>query len=450
MSNKYQKETKNAIQNFPISGYLLPKEFIRNLVLLKQAAVEAAYEIGGLSNVKKRLIVKATKTLLQDNSIMSQFPLDVFQTGSGTSTNMNANEVIATMASTNTVIIHPNNDVNWGQSSNCVIPSVINITNATLIPNLIKSLVNLELELAKISKEHTYTYKIGRTHLQDAVPMSIGQEFGAFASQIDSNINNLKYISKQLQFIPIGGTAIGTMVASSPRFSKLVCKYISEKTKIKFMPSKNKFKDIATRDTQVALMSQLSTLCVSLMKISNDLRLLSSGPKTGLGEISFKKIQAGSSIMPGKVNPVICESMIQVCAYVIGNNNAINIAGQNSPLQLNMMMPLIAYLSTESIRILTNAINNFTKNGIKKIIINKQKALSWVEKSFSLITPLVRHPKIGYDLATEIVQKANMEEVTIREYLINHKILPIQEIEKILNIKNMIIIKDSHEKKHNK
>ena len=438
MEKLYGASTKKAISNFAISGYKISHLFIKNLIILKKCAATSAYKLKQIDKNKYIAIAKACDSLLDSDNYMDHFPIDVFQTGSGTSTNMNANEVIATLAfKQSKILIHPNDDVNWGQSSNCVIPSVISITNRLLVDNLLNELSLLEQSIKAIENKNKKTYKIGRTHLQDAVPMTIAQEFSAFSSQIHSNIKRINYVKKELENIPIGGTAIGTGLASHKEFPKLVCKELTKNLGIVFKPSKNKFMDIATKDTQVFLMSTLSTLSVSLIKIANDLRLLSSGPKTGIGEISFKKLQAGSSIMPGKVNPVIAESIIQVGAFVIGKNQAVIIAGQNSPLQLNMMMPLISHETIESLRILTNAIKIFRKKGIENIIINKEKAYSWVIQSTALITPLIRHPKIGYDLATKIVEEANKKHISIKECLRQKKIIDEKELNKLLNIEKM-------------
>jgi len=437
MKTLYGESTKKAINNFAISGYKMPELFIKNLIILKKCTAISAYKLKEIDKNKYDAIVKACDALLASN-YMEHFPVDIFQTGSGTSTNMNANEVIATLASEQSKIsIHPNDDVNWGQSSNCVIPSVISITNRLLVDNLLSELSLLEKSINVIVHNNKKTYKIGRTHLQDAVPMTIAQEFSAFSSQIKANIKRINYVKKQLEYIPIGGTAVGTGLTSHKEFSRQVCKELTENLGVTFKPSKNKFMDIATKDTQVFLMSTLSTLSVSLIKIANDLRLLSSGPKTGIGEISFKKLQAGSSIMPGKVNPVIAESIIQVGAFVIGKNQAVIIAGQNSPLQLNMMMPLIAHETIESLRILTNAIKIFREKGIENIVINKEKAYSWVQQSAALITPLIHHPKIGYDLATKIVEEANKKQISIKECLRQKKIIDERELDELLNIEKM-------------
>jgi fumarate hydratase class II len=307
-----------------------------------------------------------------------------------------------------------------------------------MLIDLINELKKLEKSFTNISNENKSTYKIGRTHLQDAVPMTIKQEFSAFAEQIHANVKRLKMIESELDELPIGGTAIGTMLTSDKKFPALVCQELNKSLNMTFKPSKNKFKDIATKDTQVFLMGILSTISVSLIKIANDLRLLSSGPKTGFGEISFKKLQSGSSIMPGKVNPVMAESMIQVGAFVIGKNSSVIIAGQNAPLQLNMMMPLIAHETTESLRILTKGIKAFRESGVDNIVINKEKALSWVEMSSELITSLIHHPKIGYDLATKLVNEADKRNMTIKQYLMMKKILSDKEIEELLNIKKMV------------
>lgn len=440
MKTLYKISTKDAINNFDISGYKMPKIFIENLIQLKKSAAVAANRLKGISDRKSAAIVEGCNELL-NSQFMDQFPVDVFQTGSGTSTNMNANEVIATLASQYSKIkIHPNDDVNWGQSSNCVIPSVISMTNRLMLSDLIDELKQLKIAFNNIAIVNKLSYKIGRTHLQDAIPMSIAQEFMAFAAQIDANISRLLKMENELDYLPIGGTAIGTMITSHERFPYIVCEELNKSLNANFKPSKNKFMDIAAKDSQVFLMSILSTLCVSIIKIAGDLRLLASGPKTGFGEISFKKLQSGSSIMPGKVNPVMVESIIQVCTFVIGKNTSVILAGQNSPLQVNMMMPLIAHETIESLRILTNGIKAFREKGVKQITINRKKALSWVEMSYELITVLIQHPKIGYDLATQWVQEAEKQNINIRDYIKQQDILSNDEIDKLLDIKKMVYL----------
>ncbi len=433
----YGAQTQRAIENFRVSDFKFPFEFIKALSLIKWCAAEVNSELKLLDKKISSAIIRAAREVYE-GKLKDEFPLDVFQTGSGTSTNMNVNEVIANRA--NEILgfekgkkypVHPNDHVNMGQSSNDVIPSAMQIASRILLDELIEELEKLRSALSKKEKEFKKVIKTGRTHLQDAVPMTLGQEFSGYRSQIESNIRRIKSTFKSLESLPLGGTAIGTGVNSHPEFGKRICKRISEKTGIKFREAKNKFEYIATRDCMVELMGVLNTLAVSLMKISNDLRLLSSGPMTGFNEIRLPELQPGSSIMPGKINPVIPEMMIQVCAFVNGACVSVSIGGQNAPLELNIMMPLIAFLTINSIRIMKNAIGLFNEKCIKGIKANEEVCRRYAEMSFALITPLAK--KIGYDRASKIVLKAYKEKKSIRDVLIEEGTLSKEEIEQLLD-----------------
>ncbi|MEO0254643.1 MAG: class II fumarate hydratase [candidate division WOR-3 bacterium] len=438
----YGAHTQRALENFSVSEFNFPFEFIKALSLIKICAAEVNYELGNLEESLYKSIVKAGEEIYE-GKLKDNFPLDIFQTGSGTSTNMNINEVIA--GRVNEIMTgkrggknpcHPNDHVNMGQSSNDVIPSAMQIASRILLDELVYEIKNFIKILKLKEREFKKIIKIGRTHLQDAVPMTLGQEFSGYRSQMESNLRRIKGVFKNLEQLPLGGTAIGTGINSHPEFGKRVCKKISERTGIKFKEAKNKFEYIAGRDCMVELMGALNTLAVSLMKISNDIRLLSSGPMAGFNEIELPSLQAGSSIMPGKVNPVIPEMMIQVCAFVHGAYNSVVTGAETGPLELNMMMPLIAFLSINSIKILKNAIRIFGEKCIKGIKANEDVCKRYAEMSFALITPLAK--RIGYDKASYIVMKAKRERKTLKEVLKEEKILDEKEIEDILNPFKMI------------
>ncbi|MEO0301231.1 MAG: class II fumarate hydratase [candidate division WOR-3 bacterium] len=438
----YGAHTQRALENFSVSEFNFSFEFIKALSLIKICAAEVNYELGNLEESLYKSIVKAGEEIYE-GKLKDNFPLDIFQTGSGTSTNMNINEVIA--GRVNEILTgkrggknpcHPNDHVNMGQSSNDVIPSAMQIASRILLDDLVYEIKNFIKILKLKEREFKKVIKIGRTHLQDAVPMTLGQEFSGYRSQMESNLRRIKRVFKNLEQLPLGGTAIGTGINSHPELGKRICRKISERTGIKFKEAKNKFEYIAGRDCMVELMGALNTLAVSLMKISNDIRLLSSGPMTGFNEIELPALQAGSSIMPGKVNPVIPEMMIQVCAFIHGAYNSVVIGAETGPLELNMMMPLIAFLSINSIKILKNAIRIFGEKCIKGIKANEDVCKRYAEMSFALITPLAK--RIGYDKASYIVMKAKKERKTLKEVLKEEKILDEKEIEEILNPFKMI------------
>ena len=433
----YGQETGFAIENFKISKHRLQETYIKSLLEIKRAAAVASVALKVKQPKTANLIKKAIDELINDFD-PSQYPLDVFQTGSGTSTNMNVNEVVANYASTDKVKIHPNDDVNWGQSSNCITPSALNVSNRILVDPLIEALKGLEATFTRIVKEQKDLIKIGRTHLQDAVPMTAGQEFSAFLEMIKQAIKNLESVKKHLEYIPIGGTAIGTGIASHPKFPKLVTEELTKRLGIKFKPSPNKFYAISLREEQTRLMNELSTICSSMIKIANDLRLLSSGPNTGFNEIEFAKLQAGSSVMPGKVNPVIMEMMIQVSAVIVGRAVSVNIGNQNGPLQLNLMLPMMAYLTIDSLEILTEAIKTFDKLGVQKISFNKKTINGYVMRSSAIVTVLKNHPKVGYDLASSWVKEAKEREMLIIDLIKEKKIFSEAELKKIFNFKKMV------------
>ncbi|MEO0168742.1 MAG: class II fumarate hydratase [candidate division WOR-3 bacterium] len=435
-------QTQRAIENFPISGWRIPKRMIYSIALIKRYAAEVNAELGLLDPKIADAIIQAAEEVMSGR-FDDHFPLDVFQTGSGTSTNMNANEVIANRA--NEILgsplgsknpVHPNDHVNKGQSSNDVIPTAIHISIRLEAENLIEALEDLAEAFDKKAEEFKDIVKIGRTHLQDAVPMTLGQEFSAFATQIKHGIRRVKNTFYHLEELALGGTAVGTGLNTHKEFAPRVIKKIADRTGIPFREAENRFEALATKDAVVEYMGALNTLAVSLMKIGNDIRLLSSGPRTGIAEIILPSLQPGSSIMPGKVNPVIPEMLIQVAAHIMGSHLAVSVGGQNAPLQLNIMKPLIAYHSITSTQILTNALRTFTEKCVVGIQANKERCEELVEWSMALVTPLAL--KIGYDKAAEIAYKAYKEGKTVRRLVIEEGILSEEEAEEVLDPRKML------------
>jgi len=438
----YGAQTQRAIENFQISPYTLPPLMIKSLGLIKKNAAQANKELGLLDEKVADAIVQAAHEVVQ-GKWNDQFPIDIFQTGSGTSSNMNANEVISNRA--NELLgqplgtkkpVHPNDHVNRGQSSNDVFPTAVHIANRLGAEGLLQALKVLHESLDRKAEEFSTFVKLGRTHLQDAVPMTLGQEFSAFAVQIDKAIGRLQNTLFNLEDLPLGGTAIGTGLNTHPDYSRLAVRGIAKDTGVAFRPAANLFEGIATRDAQVELMGALNTLATSLMKIANDLRLLASGPRGALGEIILPSLQPGSSIMPGKVNPVIPEMVIQVAAFVCGKAVSVTIGGQNAPLQLNMMNPLIAHETLASLELLENACLTLAKKGIDGIEADEKRCSEWIEWSLALVTPLAT--KIGYEKAASLAYKAYKEHRKIRDVLLDAKILDPHELDQILDPKSML------------
>jgi fumarate hydratase class II len=435
-------QTQRAIENFPISGWRIPKKMIYAIAMIKRYAAEVNAELGLLDPKIADAIIQAAEEVME-GKFDEHFPLDVFQTGSATSTNMNVNEVIANRA--NEILgsplgskhpVHPNDHVNKGQSSNDVIPSAIHIALKLSAEDLIKSLEYLEKAFRKKEEEFKDVIKIGRTHLQDAVPMTLGQEFSAFATQIKHSITRIKNTFYHLEELALGGTAVGTGLNTHKEFAPRVISKISKRTGIPFREAENKFEALATKDAVVEYMGALNTLAVSLMKIGNDLRLLSSGPRTAIAEIILPSLQPGSSIMPGKVNPVIPEMIIQVAAHIMGAHLIVSIGGQHAPLQLNVMKPLIAYHSITSTDILTNAVKVFADKCVLGIEANRKRCEELVEWSMALVTPLAL--KIGYDRAAEVAYKAYKENKTVRQVVVEEGILTEEEVREILDPRKML------------
>lgn len=425
-------QTQRAVNNFAISGLAMPRSFIQALGLIKASAAEANAELGLLDKGRATAIVKAAEAVAAGEHD-KHFPVDVFQTGSGTSSNMNANEVIAHLASGFAKkTVHPNDHVNMGQSSNDVIPSAIHISAAIGVErNLKPTLKKLALSLERKAKKLATVTKTGRTHLMDAMPVTFGQEVGAWAAQIRLSIERLDACMPRLYSLAQGGTAVGTGINADPRFAKVFVRCLKKRTKVGFKTSDNYFVSIATQDTAVELSGQLKTLAVSLTKISNDLRWMNAGPLAGMAEISLPALQPGSSIMPGKVNPVIPEATAMVCAQVIGNDATITVAGQSGNFQLNVMLPVIAYNLLQSIELLSNSSILLAEKAIKGFTVNHENLQQALDKNPILVTAL--NAVIGYDQGAVIAKQAYTEGRAILDVAEEQTNLSAAELKHLLN-----------------
>ena len=436
----YGASTMRAVLNFPISDLRFPRAFIRALGLVKQAAAQANMGLGVLDETAGNAIVAAAQEVI-DGRLDSHFVLDVFQTGSGTSTNTNANEVIANRASQilggdlGSRRVHPNDQVNLGQSSNDVIPTAMHLAALLSIQeDLMPALETLRTELQRKADEFWPVIKTGRTHLQDATPVRLGQEFLGFAGQAENGLRRLRRTQEALAEVALGGTAVGTGVNTHPEFAARVCQRLSETTGVNVRETDNHFQAQATLDAVVEASGELKTIAVSLHKIANDIRFIACGPRAGLGEITVPEVQPGSSIMPGKVNPVIAESVIQVAAQVIGNDAAVTLAGQGGYFELNTMMPVAAYNLLQSLALLAAAANNFSVQCVQGIQAT-EVGPAMVEKGLMLGTALA--PAIGYDAAAAIAKEAAASGQTIREVARLRTALADQELARLLNPEEM-------------
>ena len=414
----YGASTMRAVLNFPISGLRFPRTFIRALGLIKQSAARSNMALGLLDERTGNATVAAAQEVI-DGQLDRHFVLDIFQTGSGTSTNTNANEVIANRASQllggdlGSRLVHPNDHVNMGQSSNDVIPTSIHLASLLAIKeDLIPGLENLATELERKSEEFWPIVKTGRTHLQDATPVRLGQEFLGYAGQARYSVQRMQRAQEALAEVALGGTAVGTGVNTHPEFSGRTCAFISEAAGVKVAETGNHFQAQSSLDALVEASGELKTVAISLHKIANDIRFIASGPRAGLGEISLPEVQPGSSIMPGKINPVIAESVVQVVAQVVGNDAAVTLAGQGGYFELNTMMPVAAHNILESISLLAASANNFADQCVQGIEATSVGPVM-VERGLMLGTALA--PAIGYDAAAAIAKEAAATGSTIRE-----------------------------------
>ena len=434
----YGAQTQRAVDNFPVSGIRFPRVFIRALGLIKKYAARVNADLGLLDPQLAEAIMAAGDEVAV-GKMDAQFVVDIFQTGSGTSTNMNANEVIATRA--NELIVgkrdtrkpvHPNDHVNMGQSSNDVIPSAIHIAALiSVTEDLIPAFEILYKSLRKKSGAFDTIVKIGRTHLQDAVPIRLGQEFGGYARQVKLAIKRIQAVKGSLSELALGGTALGTGLNTHREFATRVIELISHETGCRFKEAENRFEAQAAQDAAVETSGALKTVAVSLLKIANDIRWLSSGPRCGIGEINIPALQPGSSIMPGKVNPVIPESVIQVAAQVIGNDTAITMGGQGGNFDLNVMLPVIAHNLLQSIRFLGSVAKIFAEKCINGITANEARCRAFVENSLAICTALA--PVIGYEKAAAIAKEAHTTGKTVREVAMEEKVLPDAQLKELLD-----------------
>jgi fumarate hydratase class II len=413
-SAMYGAQTARAVENFPISNSRFPPEFIHAVAAIKKYAAIVNGELGVIpANIAKAIAQAASEIL--EGRFWDQFVVDIFQTGSGTSTNMNVSEVIAFRASEIAgKKVHPNDHVNQGQSSNDVIPSAIHISALRQIQNdLLPALEELQRELAAKSEAFWDILKIGRTHLQDATPMRLGQEFSGYASQVEHGIQRLRYIQEDLSELALGGTAVGTGINTHPEFASRVIAKLAQELGLNLREATNHFEAQGARDAAVFASGALKTIACSLLKIANDIRFLGSGPRLGYGELTLPETQPGSSIMPGKVNPVMCEMLMQVSAQVIGNDQAITISATHGNFELNVMMPVIARNLLESISLLASGSRVFARRCIKGLEAVRSRCEGNIEQSMAMATALA--PLIGYDKAAEIAKKAHQSRRTVRE-----------------------------------
>jgi fumarate hydratase class II len=424
-------QTQRAVENFPISGLPMPRGFIRALALIKQAAAQANVQLGLLTPALGEAIARCAAEVAS-GAHDAHFPIDVFQTGSGTSSNMNANEVIAHLAAKAGTPVHANDHVNMCQSSNDVIPTAIHVGAALLLrEQLLPALSHLAGVLAAKQSEVAGIVKTGRTHLMDAMPVSLAQEISGWRAQIESGIARLRAVEPRLLALAQGGTAVGTGINAHAQFGASVCQALEKLTGIAFRPNDNLFESLSTQDTAVELSGQLKVLAVSLMKIANDLRWMNSGPLAGLGEIALPALQPGSSIMPGKVNPVIPEATAMVAAQIIGNDAAITVAGQSGNFQLNVMLPVIAYNLLESIRLLANVSRALADRAIKGFKVNRDRLTEALDRNPILVTAL--NPVIGYEKGAAIAKKAYAEGKPIRDVAAAMTDLPRKELDRLLD-----------------
>ncbi|MBN7820100.1 class II fumarate hydratase [Bowmanella yangjiangensis] len=428
----YQAQTQRAVQNFAISAATMPAGFIRALLLIKQAAARANGELGLLTQAQANAIATAAQQQL-NRLDLSQYPVSVFQTGSGTSSNMNANEVLATLATDKLgEKVHPNDHVNLGQSSNDTIPSTIHVSAAIAIEHdLLPAIHSLHQALETQIASHGDMVKTGRTHLMDAMPVSFAQVFCAWQNQLIHAKTVIEEQQQRLLQLAQGGTAVGTGINAHPRFSALLCQQLSQTTGLPFQPADNLFFNIGSQDVAVATSGGLKTLAVALMKIANDLRWMNSGPLAGLAEIELPALQPGSSIMPGKVNPVIPEAVAMACTQVIGHDSAITLAGQSGNFELNVMLPLIASNLLDSIGLLAGSCTAMAEQALKGLKVNQHNIASALARNPILVTAL--NPIIGYEKAAAIAKQAYQQQRPVIEVAAELTDIPLAQLQELLD-----------------
>jgi len=412
----WRAQTQRAVENFPISGSPLEGEHVKAIAQVKAAAAKVNAELGVVSSEQAEAIRAAAAEIIEGHHL-DQFPIDVFQTGSGTSSNMNMNEVLASLAQRAGVDVHPNDHVNASQSSNDTFPTSIHVAAASAtVHQLVPALEHLASSLEAKAEEFATTVKSGRTHLMDATPVMLGQEFGGYAAAIRLGVERLQAVLPRVAELPLGGTAVGTGINTPSGFAAKVIAELAEATGLPFTEARNHFEAQGARDALVELSGQLRTIAVGVTKICNDLRWMSSGPRTGLAEINLPDLQPGSSIMPGKVNPVLPEATLMVCAQVIGNDTTVTVCGASGNFELNVMMPVLARNLLESIRLLSTSSRLLADRCIDGITANVERMRTYAESSPSVVTPLNRY--IGYENAAKVAKKALAEEKTIKEVVL--------------------------------
>ncbi len=431
----YRAQTQRAVENFPISGLRLPRQMIRALGLIKLACAHANHSLGLLDDSIAEAIDAAARRLIA-GEVDDQFPIDIFQTGSGTSSNMNANEVISSLASRDGLEVHPNDHVNMSQSSNDVFPSAIQLAASLAIhEQLLPALNRLEQSLRDKAESLADVVTTGRTHLMDAMPITLGQEIGGWAEQIRQGRYRIQSSLTRLQKLPQGATAVGTGINAHPDFAERFNVVLKEITGIAFAPKEDFFEGLSAQDAAVEISGQLKVVAVSMMKIANDLRWMNSGPLAGIGEIELPALQPGSSIMPGKVNPVIPEAVTMVCAQVIGNDATITLGGQSGNFQLNVMLPVIAYNLLQSIEILANAARVLADKAVAGFSVREDNIQRALEANPILVTAL--NPVIGYELGAKIAKTAYAEKRPVLEVALEMTDLPEDELRRLLDPKRL-------------
>jgi fumarate hydratase class II len=439
----YGASTQRAVLNFPVSGHRMPASFIQSCGLLKFACAQTNFKLGRLNQEKADAICTAALEIYE-GKLLEHFPVDIFQTGSGTSTNMNVNEVIANRCSQlsgqpigSRIPVHPNDDCNLGQSSNDTMPTALHLSVALALHQKLRPALLLLLKaLDKKARVFTKMIKIGRTHLMDATPITLGQEFSGYARQIKKAIIRTDHAVSALKELAIGGTAVGTGINGHPEFAQSVVSILNEKTKLSFIEAKNHFEAQAGRDDCVEVAGQLQAITASLTKIANDIRLLGSGPRSGLGELKLPATQPGSSIMPGKVNPVMCEMLVQAGLYANSQCQTVVACGREGHFELNVTIPLITYSLHEAIRVLANGTTLFTERCVAGLQVNEAVISDNVANSLMLVTVL--NPYIGYDKASHVAKRAFSEGRTLREIVLEEKLMSAKELDEALDPKKML------------
>ena len=439
----YGASTQRAVLNFPISGQPMPPAFIRGLALVKWACARANLELGRLSEEKADLICQVAEEIMR-GELVEQFPVDVFQTGSGTSSNTNMNEVLANRCSQlvgqpigSKRPIHPNDDCNMGQSSNDIIPTTLHVAIVIALDGQLRpALERLEKALLDKAEAFAEVVKIGRTHLMDATPLTMGQEFSGYAAQVTKAIKRCDKAVEALGELAIGGTAVGTGINCHPEFAGKVCRLLSERTTHGFREADNHFEAQGGRDDAVEVAGYLATIAASLTKIANDIRMLGSGPRSGIGELSLPETQPGSSIMPGKVNPVMSEMLVQAAIFAQGMSSIVNMCGRDGHFELNVTIPLIAKALLDSITVLANGASTFSERCVEGIEVNQHHCDTLVNRSLMLVTAL--NPYIGYDNAAMVAKKAFAEDKTLREVVLELGLMEPDELDDALDPMEMV------------